>query len=130
MMDIPLVLTHYFIWHYTRAFADLVRIWQNIVWFVVHFFSLPVLFRTFFRPFRRMGEQGPAHFDPAGWIAARITNTILRIVGMLVRSLVIFVGVVALALVLAAGPVAIAFWFVSPFFAIFLFSVGALLIIR
>ena len=47
-MTSPLFILDYLSWHYTRAFRDIGSVWLNFMWFILHFFSMPLFLRTLF----------------------------------------------------------------------------------
>ncbi|MBI2052842.1 MAG: hypothetical protein HYT34_01200 [Candidatus Ryanbacteria bacterium] len=68
-------------------FADLLLglfgAWMNIQKFLVNFFSLPLLARSFFAPFRKMQEKKAPGFDPENIAEVFVANLVSRFVGML-----------------------------------------------
>lgn len=111
----PLILTEsYFAWHYGRAFVDMFHIWMNFLWFVFNFFSISALIDTFFDPWKRMGESYPKGFDIAGVISAFVVNLLMRVVGIMVRLIVLGIGL-AFAIVIFTAGIAIALaWALMP----------------
>ena len=105
---------YYFRWHYGRAFSDIVRIWTNFIWFIWNFFSIGLLLRTFFSPFKRMDEERKKGLYVQNIIDTVIVNTLMRIVGALFRMVVIFFGLIALVAVLVGGVLFFAVWLVFP----------------
>jgi len=94
------ILHHYTLWHYTRAFTEILHVWSNLFWFVVNFFSLSQLARSFFSPWKRITESRGKTFsfeDLSGFI---IINLISRIIGMMLRTAIILSGVATLLLLL------------------------------
>ncbi len=75
------ILHHYLIWHYTRAFGEIRHVAKNLLWFVVHFFSLPQLIRSFFAPYRRMTEERGNTFNLEDLASFVIIGLISRIIG-------------------------------------------------
>ena len=108
------ILHHYTLWHYTRAFTEILHVWSNLFWFVVNFFSLSQLARSFFSPWKRITESRGKTFsfeDLAGFI---IINLISRIIGMMLRTAIILSGVATL-LLLTIGIIAVyIFWITAP----------------
>ena len=90
------MLIYYVWWHYTTAIADLVHNYLNIVSFITNFFSLNHLTRNIFAPWRRLGEEYPAHFDFQAFASSLIVNTLMRIVGFLIRIMCILAGLFSL----------------------------------
>ena len=76
------------IWLYQRGIAEYFRAWGNIHWFLYHYFSVPVLLRTFFAPFHRIREYRARGFDLEDWAGVFIVNNLMRFVGIVVRSCV------------------------------------------
>lgn len=104
----------YFIWHYTRAFREIFTVWLNFLWFTVNFFSIPQLARSWFSPFKRITEQKRSGFnfdDIAGYI---IINLFSRVVGAILRTILIGVGIVALLILITAGVLVYLTWIFLP----------------
>lgn len=89
-MTPALLLVDYVRWHYTRAFQDSLGIFLNFLWFITHFFSVPLLLRTLFSPWRRMTDD----YDlKNGNIAdVLVVNSLSRLLGFLVRMGIILVA--------------------------------------
>lgn len=128
-MTLVALVPTYFVWHYTRALADLVRLWTNFLWFAYHFFSVPLLARTLFAPWRRLGETRSRIFSLEDWGGALVVNTMMRLVGALIRSVIIVTGLAALVLVVAAGVCSLVIWVLLPAGLLVLFIVGVKAII-
>lgn len=114
----------YFVWHYSRAFVDLARVWMNIFLFLNDFFSIGLLLRTLFSPWQRMQEQRKKGVDIENFLAVLLVNTIMRLVGFFVRSAVIVVGVAVIACWCVLGIAGLFAWIFVPAGLILLFSVG------
>lgn len=115
---------YYFTWHYTRAIADLLRIWSNFFWFFWHLFSIPLLLRTLLTPFHRLHETYRPGLRPEDWASAFIVNTLMRLVGMVVRLFTILIGLLFIALTLALGALMLAAWIAAPVLVVFLIGSG------
>lgn len=119
--DLSRVLILYLVWHYTQALHDLFSLIADGFRFIIHFFSIRLLTRTFFAPWRRLHEEAPkgiAHV--ADFLAAKTVNTIMRCVGILVRASVLLMGLATLASFLCLSIVLFFCWLFLPL------SVGAL----
>jgi hypothetical protein len=102
-------------WHYTLALQDLAGIYRNILRFVYHFFSLPVLVRTIFAPWRRLGEAYPSGMlDISGKLAAFFINSMMRLVGAIIRLWMILFGSLVWLLAAILGLVTFVLWLVLP----------------
>lgn len=108
------IVIDYFKWHYSRAFSELFHVWMNFVWFVIHFFSLSELAHAWFAPFKRLTEERGSLFsfeDLAGFV---IINLFSRLLGALLRTILIVTGVVVLLLLTALGILSFIFWITAP----------------
>jgi hypothetical protein len=117
---------NYIVWHYTKAFHNVWGIWANFLWFVYHFFSLPILARTFFDPWQRMGEEYKKGFDPKEFFSTLVVNTLMRIVGVFMRFFVMVIGLVSLGAVFFLGIVSFVVWAALPVLILFFLAKGAL----
>ena len=90
---------HYLLWHYSRAFLEIFHVWFNLIWFVVHFFSIPQMMMSWFSPWKRMVEGRGRKFnmeDLAGFI---IIGLISRILGFILRTTLITLGLFCLFII-------------------------------
>lgn len=118
------ILHHYLIWHYTRAFGEIRHVAKNLLWFVVHFFSLPQLIRSFFAPYRRMTEERGNAFNLEDLASFVIIGLISRIIGMILRTSVILTGLLALAVLLVLIIATFIFWVTAPLAIVTLIIIG------
>lgn len=126
-MQIATLVGNYFVWHYTRAYRELIHIEKNILWFLFHFFSLPELTRTLFSPWKRLGENYGSIFDTEEFFAALVTNSLMRIVGIVMRAIIIGAGSIVLIVALVGSFIAVFVWTLLPLIIIFAFITGLVL---
>ncbi|MFA6273487.1 MAG: hypothetical protein WC673_03310 [Candidatus Paceibacterota bacterium] len=124
-MKASILATRYLVWHYSEALVDWGRIVGNFVWFFFHMFSIGLLLRTLFSPFKRIQEEKKkGSFKFEDWGGAMIINLLMRFIGFLVRSVIIIMGLVFILLTVVIGVVALLFWLVLPGLVIFLIAFG------
>ncbi len=115
------------LWYYTRGFIDVLSVWFNFMWFVTHFFSIPLLLRTLFSPWKRMTDDGKPRSIEA-YMEAFVMNVMSRIFGAFVRTAIIFVGILALCMGVAALGAVLVFWLFAPFILVYSFFYGIALL--
>lgn len=114
-MQTGIFLHKYIAWYVTDGFRDIMMFWENLLWFGYHFFSIELLAKTFFRPIYRMQDRYGAKGLDLEYIAQTfVTNTISRLVGMLLRLIIIIVGVVFELVIFILGPLLLFFWALIP----------------
>ena len=123
-MSFIYLIPFYTKWHYTEGFKDLSRNWKSLIFFVLHFFSLGILFRTWFAPFGRLNEEYRRGLDLEAFLETLVANTLMRMVGFVLKTIVIIVGLLILLLTTIFGPVALILWAFAPFVILFLFTAG------
>lgn len=117
-MLFALVIHHYLWWHYGQAFGQIRHLTKNFLWFTVHFFSLPQLFRSLLSPWRRITTERGQRFnleDIAGYL---IINIISRIIGAILRTIVILLGLLVLMTLLLGTITLYLAWILAPFLII------------
>lgn len=121
-----LVFSHYLKWHYTRALRDLTRIYRNFIVFVFNFFSVPVLVRSYFAPWRRLGEEYPPTMiiDPFNYFSVFLVNLIMRLVGVIMRTIVIVLGMTMTLLLVFSYPLVLFLWLILPLIIVIIFLIG------
>ena len=118
------LIPFYLRWHYSEGLKDLSKNWKNFISFVLHFFSLGLLFRTWLTPFGRLTEDYQRGLHLEAFFETLVTNTLMRIVGFVLRSFVMVFGVIALSAVVILGPVVLIIWLLIPFLIPLLLFVG------
>jgi hypothetical protein len=120
------VLPDYAKWHYKDSLKAFWGNVSNFLGFLVHFFSIALLFRTIFTPWRRMSESYTSGFDPGNFFSTLLVNGILRILGFIIRAFVLVVGLFLIVLFSVVSAFLFILWFAAPLVGVFLLSAGLL----
>ena len=119
----------YMVWHYSRAYVDIVHIWWNYLWFVNHLFSVPDVVMSWFAPFKRLQEDKINFMkSPSDFFANIFVNLILRFVGVLIRTALLSIALFFFALVFLLGLAFLLLWTVLPLLVVnfFITSINVL----
>ena len=112
-MKLGRLAAEYFAWHYSTAFLDLWRIYTNFLWFLYNLFSISFLLATLFDPFERI-HADHAQGDLQDFVSAFIANTLMRVVGAVIRLCVIIIGTVLLWATALLGLCIFVLWPLLP----------------
>lgn len=123
-MEIPLFFEYYFIWHYGRAIKEIYGIGRNFLWFLWHFFSIEVIAKTFFSPWRRMNEQYMRGFNLEAVLSSFIVNSLMRIVGVIIRAITLLIALFGLLTAILLFFVFLFLWLILPFIVVLLVYQG------
>jgi hypothetical protein len=107
-------LVSYFAWHYAQAFAEIWNTCTNYIWAVWHFFSISILFKTFFAPWHKMDVEYGKGVSFDNFFGPLIVNTLMRLVGMILRTIIILVGIVFILAIFIFGLAFTAVWIFLP----------------
>ncbi|TSC85177.1 MAG: hypothetical protein G01um101417_44 [Parcubacteria group bacterium Gr01-1014_17] len=117
-MNFVVFLPQYILWHYSAALVDLARAVSNLFWFLWHFFSIELLARSFFVPWKRLGEaQG-------SFVGRMIVGAAMRAIGIVARLALFALAAFAFAAAFLAALVVLLLWLVLPFVIVFLIIIG------
>ena len=116
-------------WWYGAGWSRVARQCGGRVTAGLEFFSVPLLLRTLFDPFRQIGTDGAGQSLDAQ-VRAWGDRTFSRLVGFMVRSMVIVFGVTVVIALLVLSVLQILLWPFVPAlpligFWLMLFKVGA-----
>ncbi len=106
------------IWQFWEAPLFILKAWGNFLRFGMNYFSVPLLFKTFFAPWRRYYWGYPRGFDPWAYFESFFSNLIFRILGALFRSVMIVAGIAVEILIAAAGLLLFTAWIILPLFLV------------
>lgn len=101
-------------WWYSLGWRDQVDRVRRQLDRTADFFSLELVLRTLFHPFRQIDAQGAKGAPIAVALRAMFDQLFSRLFGAVIRCFLIVIGSVAIALVSLAGVVRIAAWPLIP----------------
>jgi len=79
---------------------------------------------TFLAPFQRLGEPYKKGFYLQYNLSVFTVNTLMRIVGVCMRSVLIVVGIIATLMSIGIGIFALLMWLVLPFGTVVALAIG------
>lgn len=123
------ILHHYLLWHYSRAFLEIFHVWRNLLWFIVHFFSIPQLLRAWAAPWKRMTEGRGDKWDLEDLAGYIIIGFLSRIIGFIMRTAVLTIGFVSLFVTTVGGFLFYAFWVAAPLFILLCLGLGVVFLL-
>lgn len=123
-MAILILSWQFVIWYYTAALFNFIKISGNFIWFLYHFFSIPILIPTLFSKWKRIGDVRTKKFDIKDFFSVFIVNSIMRVIGFFIRSFVIIAGLLFIILAVAVEITLFAVWLFLPVIIVTLFALG------
>jgi len=93
--------------------------WKNFLKFGLNYFSVPLLLKTLFSPWRRYTWPYPKAFDIGKHFEIFFSNLISRILGFVLRVFLIFFGLLVEIFIIFAGFIVLLGWLVLPILLIF-----------
>ena len=122
------ILVQYFQWQFFDTPKNILQAWQNCLRFNLNYWSVPLLLRTLFSHWRRYRYSYGRGLDFKRYFEAFTFNMISRVLGALMRSVLIVLGIITEILVFLAGTIIFLFWLTFPFLLVggFLYGVKIL----
>lgn len=124
----------YLIWHYSRGLKNAFLLARNLVKFYWKLFSISLLARTIFSPWRKdITFANWRGLHPLLFLNKLFNNVFSRFMGALARITIICLGLLAEIITLAITPVILICWILLPvlllfsflFFVSVIFRIGA-----
>ena len=119
-----------FKWHYSKGLKSIFFIWKNFLVFITQFFSLKYLVQNFFDTWKRMSDPYPKSFSFKVYLSTFLVNLIARIVGMIMRAVLLVVGLMVCIIFCLLLPISIIVWLLLPFILIVMAGAGLYLIFK
>ncbi len=91
------------------------RIWRDFLDFGLKYFSVFLLLRTFFSPWRRYHYEYARRLDIGQWFETLTFNMMSRCIGAIMRLFLIGFGIGGEILIFLAGTILLVTWFILPF---------------
>lgn len=109
-----LLIVVFWRWYYGEAIKNVLTAWRNFILFALNYFSIPLLLKTLFAPWKRDITKRPRGLNLKKFFEYLTFNLISRSVGFLVRIFMIVVGTAFLIITIVAGAVFFALWIILP----------------
>ncbi|MDO8424457.1 MAG: hypothetical protein Q7S70_00775 [bacterium] len=104
----------YFVWQFFDAPKNILAGWVNFLRFGVNFFSIPLLLKTLFSPWRKYSASYGRGFDVGRFFETLLSNLIFRLLGAIVRSFFILAGILFEGLIFIVGLAILIIWLLLP----------------
>lgn len=108
------VFSLWLFWHFFEMPKFLFSVWKNYLMFATNYFSIPLLLKTFFAPWRKNAWVYPKGFDIGEIFGTFISNIFSRFLGAIMRIFLIIFGIIFQIFVFIAGLVIIFLWIFMP----------------
>jgi hypothetical protein len=118
------IILQYLIWQFFDVPRQLLLAWKNFLLFNLNYFSVPLLLRTFFSPWRRYKWSYGKGFDARRYLEVFFSNLTSRILGAIVRSFLVAAGLIVEILIIFSGLIAFFGWLLLPLLLIWGFIFG------
>ena len=112
------IIIMWFLWHFYEMPKFLFSVWRNYLLFGLDYFSIPLLLKTLFSPWRKYNWVYPKVFDVKEFFNTFISNTFSRILGAMCRMVLIIIGVLVQIFIFVTGIIIIFLWLLIPFIII------------
>ena len=118
------IIAQYLEWHFIEQTKAVLQAWHNYLYFNLNYFSVPLLVKTFFSPWRRYSYSYGRGFDLKRYIDAWTFNAFSRVMGMILRTFLIVFALIIEFFVFLAGLLLFFFWLFLPIILIIMIIHG------
>ena len=122
------IFVQYLEWHFFNIAREILEAWRNCLRFNLNHWSVPLLLKTWFSPWRRYRYSYGKGFSFTKYFEVFSFNMTSRVIGAIMRTFLIAAGFVMEALVFCLGLLAFLVWLVLPVLLIFGFVYGCKLL--
>jgi hypothetical protein len=107
------------LWQFYEMPKFLLEVWKNYFIFASNLFSLTLLLNTFFAPWRKYSWSYPKSFDLKEFLNTLVGNLISRILGAIMRTVLIIIGIFFQFFVTIVGSIFFIGWLSIPLIVAF-----------
>ncbi len=121
-MKIFVLFPTYIVWHYTTAIKDMKRVTDNLLWFIFNFFSMDILLKTLFSPWRKLDKDETV--KKPSFFSNLLVNILMRISGFVIRVSTLLFGLATFVLACIVFIFGFLIWVSLPFLSVILLLYG------
>ncbi|MCX6764225.1 MAG: hypothetical protein NTU58_00745 [Candidatus Nealsonbacteria bacterium] len=118
------IILQFLIWYLIDKPGAILKAWRNLLLFNLNYFSILLLLKTFFSPWRKYKWPYCRGFDFKIYLEAFFSNAIMRFIGASLRLFLIIFGIILEFFIILIGISALIIWFFLPFILISFFILG------
>ena len=107
----------FFLWVFWQFFempGNIFKAWRNFLRFNLNYFSIPLLLKTFFSPWRKYRWSYGKGFDIGRFFSVFFSNLIFRLFGAILRSFLIIIGFLTEFFIIFSGIIIFFSWLALP----------------
>ena len=112
------IFVSWFLWQFYETPVFLLQVWKSYIMFATNLFSVSLLLKTFFSPWRRYKWRYPKSFDLVEFLNTLLSNIFSRIIGAIMRIVLIIIGILFQIIVVFTGLIIFLGWILIPFIII------------
>jgi hypothetical protein len=112
------IVSLWFYWQFYEMPIFLLGVWKNYILFALNYLSLTVLLKSLFAPWRRYKWNYPKGLNVGEFFNTLISNAFSRLLGALMRVVLIVAGILFQIFVIFAGLIIFLSWILAPFIII------------
>jgi len=101
-------------WHFFDVPRSILIAWKNFLRFNLNYFSIPLLLKTLFSPWRRYQFTYGKGFDIGRYFTVFFSNLIFRLLGAVMRGFLIIIGLLVEIFIIFAGIIMFFGWLLFP----------------
>jgi len=106
-------------WQFFEMPGNILRAWRNFLNFGLYYFSIPILLKSLFSPWKRYHWVRPRGFDIGKYLETIISNLFSRTLGAILRFFLIIIGLLVEIFLIFAGFFVFLGWLFLPLLLIF-----------
>lgn len=118
------IIVQYLAWQFFDTPKGIFRAWRNCLKFNLNHWSVPLLFKTWFSPWRRYHSSYGKGFSFSKYFEVFTFNMTSRIIGAIMRTFLIVLGLLAEVAVFVMGASVFLIWLMLPFLLFWGFFYG------
>jgi hypothetical protein len=115
MIILKKTLSDWFFWHFFEIPKEIGKVWRNFLFFNYYYFSITILLKTLFYPWRKYYLSYGEGFNLKRYFEVFVFNSFSRAIGFFLRSSLILIGLLFEILLIIIGIVVIFGWLFLPF---------------
>jgi len=108
------IFLQWLVWQFFEMPRNILKGWRNFLKFYLNYFSIPLLIKTLFSPWRQYRWSYGRGLDIGRYLGAFFSNLIFRTLGAIFRLFLILIGIFVESLIIIGGAIVFVGWFVLP----------------